>query len=71
MGAAPAQAADMWVPCDSNLIGPLCDAANRQVDHAVAEAEAAKDYVFVVGDTAIAEVNEAYNTVKCLIGECP
>jgi hypothetical protein len=69
-GAAPAQAAE-WVPCDTPAIGPLCDAAGRQVDNALNEAEAATDYVLYWGDVAIATVNGAYQTVRCdVLGEC-
>jgi hypothetical protein len=69
--AAPASAADLWVPCDTPAIGPLCDAAGRQVGHVLTEAEAATDYVLFWGDAAIATVNDAYATVRCdVLGEC-
>lgn len=71
IGAAPAQADTMWVPCDTPAIGPLCDTADRQVDHVLAEAEAATDYVLYWGDEAIELVNETYATVRCdVLGEC-
>lgn len=69
--AAPAHAADEWVPCDTPAIGPLCDAVGRQVGHVLSEAEAATDYALYWGDQAIAAVNQAYGTIRCdVLGEC-
>lgn len=70
LGAAPAQANE-WVPCDTPAIGPLCDAAARQVENAKILAEEATDYVVYWGDQAIVLVNGVYYTVTCdVLGEC-
>lgn len=72
-GAAPAQASESAIPppCDNPLLEPLCDMAKRQVEHAVTEAGAAAAYVFFLGDKAVTEAVEAYNTVKCAVVPCP
>ncbi|HYO61537.1 MAG TPA: hypothetical protein VEU29_06535 [Actinomycetota bacterium] len=71
--AVPAQASDAEVPppCEWPDVEPLCDMAKRQVEHAVAEAEAATDYALTWGDRAIAIVNDTYAMVRCdVLGEC-
>ncbi|HEV2756282.1 MAG TPA: hypothetical protein VG318_10975 [Actinomycetota bacterium] len=66
VGASPAQASES--ECGP-AIEAICDMVRRQVDHVVYEAEAATDYALFWGDKVIAEVNNAYYTVRCTVLE--
>ncbi len=66
-GTGPAAASETTV-CGPT-IEPICDMAARQVAHVRNEAEAATDYVVFMGDKVIAEVNNAYYTVRCTVLE--